>query len=239
MNYSRRRDLGLKALCPADIICSGPSRRRLRRRQCPRPSLLARCQFCFPPPCCHRPHRRFRAVLQNRLPRTDYSVNRRHPPCPITYSTRTGRSPNALLSVLASSSRLSYNSHTLYRSSFFQIFSTPQPPPAKTETMMGFLSSAVGASKRPRGASVGEEIPEDTEPDDVSILYVPPLPHLYPSSISRRPHFLLSLLPPPSPLPLDPVSIMLAVDTKTEIPLIDFRDENEGSIITSLISQLR
>jgi len=38
--------------------------------------------------------------------------------------------------------------------------------------MMGFLSSAVGAGKRPRGVSVGEEIPEDTEPDDTSILYV-------------------------------------------------------------------
>ncbi|KAF9651982.1 Oxysterol-binding protein [Thelephora ganbajun] len=36
--------------------------------------------------------------------------------------------------------------------------------------MMGFLTSAVGASKRPRGVSVGEGIPEDTEPDDTSIL---------------------------------------------------------------------
>lgn len=35
---------------------------------------------------------------------------------------------------------------------------------------MGFLSSAVGATKRPRGVSVGEGIPEDTEPDDTSIL---------------------------------------------------------------------
>lgn len=51
---------------------------------------------------------------------------------------------------------------------------------------MGFLSSAVGATKRPRGVSVGEGIPEDTEPDDTSIL-----------------------------------------------------DEDEGSIISSLISQLR
>jgi len=83
---------------------------------------------------------------------------------------------------------------------------------------------------------VGEEIPEDTEPDDTSILYVPPL-LTYPASISFYPS--PSSLPPPPPLPLDPASIMLLVGTKTEIPCTDFRDENEGSIISSLIAQLR
>ena len=92
---------------------------------------------------------------------------------------------------------------------------------------MGFLSSAVGASKRPRGSSVGEEILEDTEPDDTSILYASS--SCYPPSILSR----------PSPLQLDPASIMFLVDTKTEIPHADFRDEDEGSIISSLISQLR
>ena len=98
--------------------------------------------------------------------------------------------------------------------------------------MMGFFSSAVAASKRPRGVSVGEGIPEDTEPDDTSILYVAP---------SHHPPFdpFPPIFPIPLPLPLDPASIMLAVDTKTEVPHCDFRDENEGSIISSLISQLR
>ena len=47
----------------------------------------------------------------------------------------------------------------------------------------------------------------------------------------------VSLVPPP--LRFDPASIMLLVDTKTKLPCADFRDEDEGSIISSLISQLR
>jgi len=141
-------------------------------------------------------------------------------------------------SVLTCTSRLSYNS-LLEVFFFFSNRSYSQPPPSKSETMMGFLSSAVGASKRPRGASVGEEIPEDTEPDDTSILCVSRLSSLRSPTIHLSP----CPFPPPSitspSSSLYPTSIMLAVDTRTEIPHIDFRDENEGSIISSLISQLR
>jgi hypothetical protein len=101
--------------------------------------------------------------------------------------------------------------------------------------MMGFFSSAVGATKRPRGASVGEEIPEDTEPDDTSILYVSSLPfHSHVTSDIFPIHL-------PFPLPLShfhPSSIML-VNTQTVTSYTDFRDEDEGSIVSSLISQLR
>ena len=57
-----------------------------------------------------------------------------------------------------------------------------------------------------------------------------------------RPPLIFSRPPPlvPLPLPLDLASIMLLVDTRTEIPHVDdSRDEDEGSIISSLIAQLR
>ena len=83
---------------------------------------------------------------------------------------------------LTPSSHLSYNSHS-------HSSNLSPSAPCQTEAMMGFLTSAVGATKRPRGVSVGEEIPEDTEPDDTSILYVsstylPPSIPSYPSPSS-------------------------------------------------------
>jgi oxysterol-binding protein-related protein 8 len=67
---------------------------------------------------------------------------------------------------------------------------------------------------RPRGNSQEEnKAPSDTEADDTSILFVP--------------------FPPPQPLWLLSMSFWGTDDDEY------YRDENEGSIITSLISQLR
>ena len=73
--------------------------------------------------------------------------------------------------------------------------------------MMGLFSQAGSHIKRARGASVDDNAPEDTEPDDTSIL-----------SVSFH----------------SIVVIMFFYDSDS-----DRRNENEGSIITSLISQLR
>ena len=45
--------------------------------------------------------------------------------------------------------------------------------------MMGLFSQAGAHLRRPRGSSaVEDKVPEDTEPDDTSILFVPlPVPH--------------------------------------------------------------
>jgi hypothetical protein len=147
----------------------------------------------------HRRHRPVSAVL----PKTGSAWTFQRPVSPVTRSyyllysySRSWQITKRTAFVLASSSRLSYNSHP--SPSFFK---SPQPLPpsplAKAEIMMGFLTSAVAASKRPRGASVGEEIPEDTEPDDTSILCV---------SSSPYPPFDL-FLPPPLP-PCFPLSLL-------------------------------
>jgi hypothetical protein len=73
--------------------------------------------------------------------------------------------------------------------------------------MMGLFSQAGSHIKRARGASVDDNAPEDTEPDDTSIL-----------SVSFH-------------------SISIAMFFYSSDP--EYRDENEGSIISSLISQLR
>lgn len=67
--------------------------------------------------------------------------------------------------------------------------------------MMGLFTKG-----RPRGpSSADDKAPEDTNPDDTSILFVPSAPLSY------------------MPSQFHP----------------DYRDENEGSVILSLISQLR
>ena len=38
---------------------------------------------------------------------------------------------------------------------------------------MGLFSQAASKVQRPRGSSLEDKIPEDTEPDDTSILFVP------------------------------------------------------------------
>jgi hypothetical protein len=73
--------------------------------------------------------------------------------------------------------------------------------------MMGLFSQAGSHIRRARGASVEDNAPEDTEPDDTSILFV-------------------------SVHSIDIVMFFYGSDS-------DYRDENEGSIILSLISQLR
>ncbi|THH32625.1 hypothetical protein EUX98_g1583 [Antrodiella citrinella] len=80
--------------------------------------------------------------------------------------------------------------------------------------MMGLFSSATSGLKasthRPRGGSMEDKMPEDTEPDDTSILFVYPLSTMFYYSPHDADH-----------------------DDS------ECRDENEGSIISSLISQLR
>ena len=77
--------------------------------------------------------------------------------------------------------------------------------------MMGLFSQATSKmGYKPRGADE-DKVPDDTEPDDTSILSVP-----FPALAMRY----LSLADP-----CDDVD--------------EYRDENEGSIIASLISQLR
>jgi hypothetical protein len=73
--------------------------------------------------------------------------------------------------------------------------------------MMGLFSQAGSHIKRARGASVDDNAPEDTEPDETSIL-----------SVFFHPI----------------VTAMLFYDSNSY-----YRDENEGSIISSMISQLR
>jgi hypothetical protein len=73
--------------------------------------------------------------------------------------------------------------------------------------MMGLFSQAGSHIKRARGGSVDDNAPEDTEPDDTSIL-----------SVSFH-------------------SVVVVMFVYSSDP--DCRDENEGSIILSLISQLR
>lgn len=89
--------------------------------------------------------------------------------------------------------------------------------------MMGLFSQAGTHIRRARGLSVEDRPPEDTEPDDTSILCVL-------SSSFYPPVFVTSFLHPHSPS----TSLMGYTDTN-----YGYRDENEGSIITSLISQLR
>lgn len=44
--------------------------------------------------------------------------------------------------------------------------------------MMGLFSQAASKVQRPRGSSLEDKMPEDTEPDDTSILFVPLPPPL-------------------------------------------------------------
>lgn len=77
---------------------------------------------------------------------------------------------------------------------------------------MGLFSQAGSHIKRARGSSVVDDrAPEDTEPDDTSILFV--VRHL--SLILLYRSMIIQDADPP------------------------YRDENEGSVILSLISQLR
>ena len=77
--------------------------------------------------------------------------------------------------------------------------------------MMGLFNSATSKIMyKPRGSSEDDKVPDDTEPDDTSILSV---------SLLALMRYLT---------PADPVDDVDA-----------YRDENEGSIIASLISQLR
>jgi hypothetical protein len=80
--------------------------------------------------------------------------------------------------------------------------------------MMGIFNQASQHLKRPRVSSVEDKVPEDTEEDDTSVLCVRP-PSLPPLMS------VLTLNVPPSP---------------ADAP---YSDEQEGSIITSMISQLR
>ena len=81
---------------------------------------------------------------------------------------------------------------------------------------MGLFNSATSglkASSRPRGTSMEDKMPEDTEPDDTSILFVS-------SSLSAT-------------------MFHYSTHDADHDDSVDSRDENEGSIILSLISQLR
>lgn len=89
--------------------------------------------------------------------------------------------------------------------------------------MMGLFSQAGTHIRRARGLSVEDRPPEDTEPDDTSILCVL-------SSSLYSPIVVTPSLHSHSPS----TSLMGYTDTNYV-----YRDENEGSIITSLISQLR
>ena len=83
--------------------------------------------------------------------------------------------------------------------------------------MMGLINQATSKMYKPRVPDE-DKVPDDTEPDDTSIL-----------SVSRS----------PSPLPtmryLSSASSCDEADDGTS----ECRDENEGSTISSLISQLR
>jgi hypothetical protein len=73
--------------------------------------------------------------------------------------------------------------------------------------MMGLFSQAGSHIKRARGGSVDDNAPEDTEPDETSILSV----GFYSLTIA-----------------------MFFYSANS-----NYRDENEGSMISSMISQLR
>ena len=84
--------------------------------------------------------------------------------------------------------------------------------------MMGLFSQATSKMMyKPRGADE-DKVPDDTEPDDTSIL---------------------SVLPPLSPLPSLSATMGYPTPADPCDDVDDCRDENEGSIIASLISQLR
>ena len=90
---------------------------------------------------------------------------------------------------------------------------------------MGLFSQTASKFQRPRGpsGSLEDKMPEDTEPDDTSILFVSPFSSLFPSPSSIHRHGLRTMF-------------VYVADDETDV---DCRDEQEGSIITSLISQLR
>ena len=81
--------------------------------------------------------------------------------------------------------------------------------------MMGLFNATSKMMYKPRASAEDDKVPDDTEPDDTSILSVPLL------SLSACPVMRF-------PSPADPFD-----------DFDDCRDENEGSIIASLISQLR
>lgn len=85
--------------------------------------------------------------------------------------------------------------------------------------MMGLFSQAGSQIRRARGLSVEDRAPEDTEPDDTSILCV----------FSSFPLYSPVFTTPPSSF-----TTMGYTDADYQC-----RDENEGSVVTSLISQLR
>ena len=94
--------------------------------------------------------------------------------------------------------------------------------------MMGIFGQASNALRyRPRAASVEDKPIEDSEPDDTSVLLVP-----YPFFFS-----------PPLTLPclvtLPLLLFVVELTFKMHDTDDEFRDEQEGSIILSLISQLR
>ncbi|CDO74787.1 hypothetical protein BN946_scf185001.g35 [Trametes cinnabarina] len=87
--------------------------------------------------------------------------------------------------------------------------------------MMGLFNQAAQKVYKPRSSSDEDKVPDDTEPDDTSILSV------------------LSLSSPSvPPLPLPMRYFTTPADNSCD-DVDDYRDENEGSIIASLISQLR
>ena len=83
--------------------------------------------------------------------------------------------------------------------------------------MMGLINQATSKMYKPR-ASDEDKVPDDTEPDDTSIL-----------SVSLTPS------PPPAMRYFTSAPPCDDADDGTS----EYRDENEGSIISSLISQLR
>ena len=85
--------------------------------------------------------------------------------------------------------------------------------------MMGLFNQATSKIMyKPRASSEEDKVPDDTEPDDTSIL---------------------SVLPPLSPLPSLSATMGYPTPADPCDDVDDCRDENEGSIIASLISQLR
>lgn len=127
--------------------------------------------------------------------------------------------------------------------------------------MMGFLGQASNALRgRPRGASIEDSKPiEDSEPDDTSVLCVPLsllsiLALLCPSSLRSFLADRLTLALFSFPFPSLTVTFSLSLFfsflrllSREMLPTLvchdadhdEFRDEQEGSIISSIISQLR